>query len=234
MVGWKPENLSITIDSEESNIKHFGFTHTNGDKLLSIWVDNAAADDFPGLNATLTIDNMSAENVLGIDVLNGFQQKLITEAEDGNLIIPNLLIKDYPIIIKFIDVSSVADIPEQSQQRTPTNEPTTDLSFTGTWKGNDVVDDSTWILTLTQSENQIEGDFSDTFSKLPDGSIINPGFSGPGSGVLVSPTEAEMIFNLARSDGTNIELKMHLILSIQNNTLTVEIPQNPATILHQD
>ena len=98
----KPEDIPITIDSEERNIKHFGFTHTNGDKLLPIWVDNAAADDFPGLNTTLTIDNMSAENVLGIDVLNGFQQKLITEAEDGNLIIPNLLIKDYPIIIKFL------------------------------------------------------------------------------------------------------------------------------------
>jgi len=102
MVGWKPENLSITIDSEESNIKHFGFTHTNGDKLLSIWVDNAAVDDFLGLNATLTIDTISAQNVIGIDVLNGFQQKLITEAEDGNLIIPNLRIKDYPIIIKFL------------------------------------------------------------------------------------------------------------------------------------
>ena len=60
-------------------------------------------DDFPGVNATLTIDTISAQNVIGVDVLNGFQQKLITEAEDGNLIIPNLLIKDYPIIIKFID-----------------------------------------------------------------------------------------------------------------------------------
>lgn len=252
MVGWKPEDL-FAIDSEESNIKQYGFTSSNGDKLLAIWVDNAAVDDYPGLNATLTIENMSAQNVIGIDVLNGFQQKLIFEEEDGNLIIPDLLIKDFPIIIKFIDVALVADIPEQipmrtltidvglmadipeqSPMRTPTKEPTTDLTFTGTWQGNDVVDDSTWILTLTQTESQIEGDFSDTFSKQPDGSIIDPGFSGHGSGVLVSPTEAEMIFNLARSDGTNIELKMHLILSIQNNTLTVEISQSPPVILQPE
>ena len=234
MVGWKPENLSITIDSEESNIKHYGFTRTNGDKLLAIWVDDAVVDDYPGLNATLTIENISAQNAFGIDVLNGFQQKLISEVEDGNLIIPNLLIKDYPIMIKLIDARLVADIPEQSQLIIPTKEPITNLTFTGTWQGNDVVDDSTWLFTLTQTEIQIEGDFSDTFSKLPDGSIVNPGFSGSGSGVLVSPTEAEMVFDLTRSDGANIQLEMRLILSIQNNTLTVEIPQNPPTILHQE
>jgi hypothetical protein len=38
--------------------------------------------------------------VVGIDVLNGFEQELVTETENGNLVIRNLLIKDYPIIIR--------------------------------------------------------------------------------------------------------------------------------------
>jgi len=43
--------------------------------------------------------------VVVIDVLNNFEQELITETENGGLVIRNLLVKDYPIIIKFIDTT---------------------------------------------------------------------------------------------------------------------------------
>jgi len=36
---------------------------------------------------------------MGIDVLNGFEQELITNLEGGSLVIRNLLVKDYPIIL---------------------------------------------------------------------------------------------------------------------------------------
>ena len=38
--------------------------------------------------------------VMSIDVGHGFQQQVITSAEDGNLIIYDLLVKDYPTIIR--------------------------------------------------------------------------------------------------------------------------------------
>jgi len=154
MVGWKPENL-FAIDSEESNIKHYGFTSTNGDRLLAIWVDNAAVDDYPGLNATLTIENMSAQNVIGIDVLNGFQQELIVEEEDGNLIIPDLLIKDFPIIIKFINVGLVEDIPEQSPIRTITIEPTPSVKSFSIIYDDDGSRDGTVALLYLLSEPMV-------------------------------------------------------------------------------
>jgi len=39
-------------------------------------------------------------------VLNGFEQELISEMEYGNLSIYNLLVKDYPIIIRFTNAAS--------------------------------------------------------------------------------------------------------------------------------
>ena len=53
--------------------------------------------------STLTFSDLSVRRVVGIDVLNSFEQELMTEAENGNLVIPNLLVKDYPIILRLIN-----------------------------------------------------------------------------------------------------------------------------------
>ena len=45
---------------------------------------------------------VSAQKVAGIDVLNSFEQELVTSIEDGNLVIENLLVEDYPIILHVI------------------------------------------------------------------------------------------------------------------------------------
>jgi hypothetical protein len=44
--------------------------------------------------------------VKGIDVLYGFEQELITSMEDGNIVIRDLLVKDYPIILRLTDNTS--------------------------------------------------------------------------------------------------------------------------------
>jgi hypothetical protein len=58
-----------------------------------------AVDDDPGVEVTLTLPGFSAQKVLVIDVLNGFERELVSSTEGGNLIISNLLVKDYPIIL---------------------------------------------------------------------------------------------------------------------------------------
>ena len=40
---------------------------------------------------------------MGIDVLHGFEQELVIEKENGNVVIRNFLIKDYPIILRLSD-----------------------------------------------------------------------------------------------------------------------------------
>jgi len=103
MDGTSATSLPVEIQSEAKNIKSYGFSLSNGDRLLALWTDSVAIDEDPGVKATLTIPNFSAQKVVGIDVLNGFEQELITSVEDGNLVIRNLFVRDYPIILRLSD-----------------------------------------------------------------------------------------------------------------------------------
>jgi hypothetical protein len=100
MVGAKPESLSIEIQSQTTNIMNYSFSLPNGDQLIVLWSNGVAMDDDPGVASTVTIPGFSNWNTNGIDVLNSLEQKLITSNENGDLIIRDLLIKDYPIVIR--------------------------------------------------------------------------------------------------------------------------------------
>lgn len=99
--GTELASLSVQIESDAENIKSYAFSLPNGDKLLALWTDGVAVDDDPGIEATLTLPGFSAQKVVGIDVLNGCEQELVTSTKDGNIVINNLLVKDYPIILRF-------------------------------------------------------------------------------------------------------------------------------------
>ena len=106
LAGSEPINLGLEIESEATNIVSYGFTHPNGDTLFALWTDGAAVDNDPGVKTTLTFPGVSASRVTGIDVLDGFdgfEQELIVETGSGDLIIRNLLVKDYPIIVRLTD-----------------------------------------------------------------------------------------------------------------------------------
>ena len=71
-----------------------------GGTLFALWTDGVASHDDPGVELTLTFPGLSAGKVVGADVLNGFEQELIVQTENGSLVIRDLLIKDYPIILR--------------------------------------------------------------------------------------------------------------------------------------
>jgi hypothetical protein len=100
MAGNKPTNLSVTIQSEATIIKNYVFSLPNGNKMLAVWNDGPAVDFDPGIPTTLVIPGFADWNATGIDVLNGFEQELMTSSENGDLFISDFLLKDYPIIIR--------------------------------------------------------------------------------------------------------------------------------------
>jgi len=103
MEGTSPVDLQAEIQSEATNIRSYSFSSLDGDKLLALWTDGVAVDDDLGIEATITLPNFSAKKATGIDVLNGFEQELVTSVEDGSLVIHSLLIRDYPLIIRLSD-----------------------------------------------------------------------------------------------------------------------------------
>ena len=100
MAGATPIDLQLEIRNEVDNVVSYNFSMQNEDKLVALWTDGVAVDDDPGVNSIIVINGLSAEKVVGIDVLNGIEQELIFSIEDGNLIIRDLLIKDYPIFLR--------------------------------------------------------------------------------------------------------------------------------------
>jgi hypothetical protein len=108
MAGAAAADLPVVIESEATNIKHYGFALPNGDKLLALWTDGAAVEEDPGITTTLTLPGLSDQRMTGIDVLNGIQQEMITEVENDSLVIRNLMVKDYPIILSTASVTGIA------------------------------------------------------------------------------------------------------------------------------
>jgi hypothetical protein len=98
--GVRAEKFTVEIQTEATNYKAFTFTGSDGSRLIALWTDGAAVENDPGIPSNITLPSFSGWNATGIDILNGFEQKLVTGDENGSLVIPDLLIKDYPVVIR--------------------------------------------------------------------------------------------------------------------------------------
>ncbi len=103
MGGAEPSDLALSLVTvENAALRSYIFELPDGDYLVALWANDNAVEFDPGINATLTIPGIAASKVVGTDVLYGFEQELIFEIIDGDLVIENLLLKDYPTMIKLI------------------------------------------------------------------------------------------------------------------------------------
>jgi hypothetical protein len=106
MAGAEPMSLPVEIESQATDIMSYAFSLPHDGRLFALWTHGAASDDDPSINVTLTFPDLSVGELVGIDVLYGFEQQIISEVEDGNLVIRDFLVKDYPIILYFKGASS--------------------------------------------------------------------------------------------------------------------------------
>jgi hypothetical protein len=101
----EPTELAVEVENELPHTVTYAFTLPDGDILLAIWFDTKVVDDdTPGIPTTLRFRGLSARSVTGIDVLNSYVQEIITVVEDSDLVIHDLLVMDYPILLRLADV----------------------------------------------------------------------------------------------------------------------------------
>jgi len=100
MAGTESIELPFEIQSDATYIKNYAFSLPNGDYLLAVWNDGVATDFDPGMSATVKISGFGEWFATGVDSIYGYEQDLITSNENGNLVIHDFLLKDYPIFIR--------------------------------------------------------------------------------------------------------------------------------------
>ena len=102
MAGAVPISLPIEVESDAANLVHYGFSLPNGDRLLALWTNGGAVDEDPGVQANLLLRGFSATSVVGVDIRNGMEHEILTSPQNGDLMIRNLLVKDYPIVLRLL------------------------------------------------------------------------------------------------------------------------------------
>jgi len=105
MAGHEAIEIPVEVDIHYEPIAHYGFKLPNGDKLFAIWADGVAQDEDPGVPATITFPGLTVDKVTGIDVLHGFEQELAFKVVNESTVVRDLLVKDYPILIRLSGVT---------------------------------------------------------------------------------------------------------------------------------
>jgi hypothetical protein len=95
-----PAALPFQIQTSATNTVSCTFSSPNDAYLVALWTDGIAAEYDPGITATLTLPGLLDHQVTGIDTLHGFEQPLMASEEDGDLVIRDLLVKDFPILLR--------------------------------------------------------------------------------------------------------------------------------------
>jgi hypothetical protein len=80
----------------------YSFALPYGNHMVALWTDGVALDYDPGVPTMLTLPGFTNHTVVGVDILRGYEQPIVTSVEGGDLVIRDLLVKDYPTIVKLI------------------------------------------------------------------------------------------------------------------------------------
>jgi hypothetical protein len=102
MSGHTTIDIPAVVDIQGVTVAQYGFRLPNGDLLLAVWNDGIPTDDDQGRLCTVLLPSLGAERIVGVDVLNGFEQELVFQTSGSGVEVRDLSLKDYPILIRII------------------------------------------------------------------------------------------------------------------------------------
>ena len=100
----QPAAFEWRMEGGPADCERFGMARA-GERVVAIWQAGRAADDCAGIPADVVVTG-AAQRVVGYDPLNGVEQELAYESRDGQTRVPGVVVKDYPLLLRFIGTQS--------------------------------------------------------------------------------------------------------------------------------
>ncbi len=97
--GAKPAEVEVGFSTKRV-IDHHGMRLPDGNLLLGLWLPGDAVDNHTGQKTEVTLPNLQANRITGIDTLNGTEQAVNFESEAGATVIRGLVVHDYPLVLR--------------------------------------------------------------------------------------------------------------------------------------
>lgn len=112
LAGHEAIDLPVEIEVVAEPLAYCAFRYPNGDRILALWLDGAVSDEDESIPTAITFPALTAGKVTGLNVLHGIEQDLIFEVAGGNTVVSNLILKDYPVLIRLSDLTMSSDYKE--------------------------------------------------------------------------------------------------------------------------
>jgi len=107
MSGAEPAHLPVQIQTTVTSTVSYTFSGPYGDSLVALWTNGVAAEYDPGVPMTVTVPGFGGHTVTGVDLLHGFEQQLEASEAGEDLVIRDLLVKDYPVLVRLSSIRQV-------------------------------------------------------------------------------------------------------------------------------
>jgi len=98
----QPDNLKYFIENIPHRIESYSMSR-KGEKVLALWIQGHASDEFLAKPVNIRISG-NYNSAYGYDCMNGITQQLQISKHNNEILVRDILIPDYPILIKLIEL----------------------------------------------------------------------------------------------------------------------------------
>jgi hypothetical protein len=117
LAGAEAAPLPLHVQSTLTDVVSYTFAYGGDSHLVALWEGGFAADEIePGTPLTLTVSGFATTqslpayndfSVTGYDVLHNFRQSMDAYVDGDSLVIPNLQVRDYPLVLRLSQIRRV-------------------------------------------------------------------------------------------------------------------------------
>ena len=97
--GARPAGIEVQIEAK-NRVEHFGLQLPDARLMLALWLPGDAVDQHPGQTVQLKLPELQATQIAGVDVMNGTAQDINFRIEEGQTVIPDLIVRDDPLVLQ--------------------------------------------------------------------------------------------------------------------------------------